>query len=539
MSSNSQTLDDRSLLQRYAQSRDADAFAELARRYAGLVYATCLRVTRNPDDAEDLSQECFLELARKAGAIRSCLPAWLHRVARNRSVDSIRRASARRSRERAAAAPDPAGSDPTWADLEPHVDEAVERLPERLREAVILHYIQGRGQSDVASALDVSQSTVSRRLDLAVESLRAELRKAGVIASAAAIAGLLAENSSAAAPASLMAVLGKIAISGIGAAAPSGVTASALGTVKGFLATLGGKCVVGGLVVVVGGSVGYRTTTRHSDANASRSSAAVPNAAVIAQAMRIQEEACGPSLEVLYTVDIGNQPPDQPQRRYVRHYIRTPDVLWVENRTEKLNPGAGGWVMRDETMYSYNKRSRELREVIYDTGGAPVREGRESNGVAPGLVPGLTQLNFVETVARYLGGERPLYETVNSGIVAAELESVDGHRCWKVEIPKASDGTHYTIWVDPEIGFCPRRIDCMVSDRVYARISQSDYRSLSRGVWFPMRQEAVGGNPLGRTRTICYVTEAAAGRAIPAEEVAVAFPPDTRIIGDKAGTGVP
>ena len=58
------------LLKQYAGSRDAEAFAELARRYAGLVYGTCLRIVGNAFDAEDVAQECFLELARHEPAVR-------------------------------------------------------------------------------------------------------------------------------------------------------------------------------------------------------------------------------------------------------------------------------------------------------------------------------------------------------------------------------------------------------------------------------------------------------------------------------------
>ncbi|MEI6914457.1 MAG: sigma factor [Armatimonadota bacterium] len=49
---------------------DEEAFAELVRRNVGLVYWTCFRVTSSPQDAEDVTQEGFLELARKAGPVR-------------------------------------------------------------------------------------------------------------------------------------------------------------------------------------------------------------------------------------------------------------------------------------------------------------------------------------------------------------------------------------------------------------------------------------------------------------------------------------
>ena len=90
---------DGALLQQYARTRDADAFAELVRRHAGPVYGTCLRITRNAHDAEDVAQECFMELGRNAGAIVSSLPGWLHTAATSRSVNAIRNAATRRRYE--------------------------------------------------------------------------------------------------------------------------------------------------------------------------------------------------------------------------------------------------------------------------------------------------------------------------------------------------------------------------------------------------------------------------------------------------------
>ena len=73
--------DDAALLDRYAETRDAEAFATLVRRYAGLVYGTCLRITANAHDAEDAAQECFMDLARQTASISTSLPGWLHTTA--------------------------------------------------------------------------------------------------------------------------------------------------------------------------------------------------------------------------------------------------------------------------------------------------------------------------------------------------------------------------------------------------------------------------------------------------------------------------
>ena len=192
--------DDAVLLQRYAQNRDASAFAELVRRYAGYVFGTCLRITGNAHDAEDVSQECFLELARRAGSVGSSLAGWLHAAATHRACNSLRRAGTRRRHETKASTNKPSGDGPTWAEIAPHVDRVLDEMPESLSVPLILHYMRGRTQSEIASELGVSQPTVSRCLNKGVAALRGKLAKAGVIAPAIVIAALLTENAASSAP---------------------------------------------------------------------------------------------------------------------------------------------------------------------------------------------------------------------------------------------------------------------------------------------------------------------------------------------------
>jgi RNA polymerase sigma-70 factor (ECF subfamily) len=82
-------------LQRYATTGDAHAFRELVQAHGAMVHATALRVTCNAAAAQDVAQETFLELARKAGGITQSVAAWLHRVAWNRACDAVRRESTR------------------------------------------------------------------------------------------------------------------------------------------------------------------------------------------------------------------------------------------------------------------------------------------------------------------------------------------------------------------------------------------------------------------------------------------------------------
>ncbi len=83
------------LLRRFACSGDAEAFAEIIRRYAGLVYSAALRVLTDVDRASDVAQDTFLQLAKDAGNVTGSLPGWLHRVATHKAIDQVRREAAR------------------------------------------------------------------------------------------------------------------------------------------------------------------------------------------------------------------------------------------------------------------------------------------------------------------------------------------------------------------------------------------------------------------------------------------------------------
>ena len=101
------------LLQRFVGTGDTEAFAQIVRRYAGLVYGTCLRILADADRAADATQETFFQLMKKAGEVRGSLGGWLHRVATGKAVDLIRSDSARRQWEQAYL-DDKSNHDQTW-----------------------------------------------------------------------------------------------------------------------------------------------------------------------------------------------------------------------------------------------------------------------------------------------------------------------------------------------------------------------------------------------------------------------------------------
>src|SRR2546423_13738863 len=99
-------MEDFDLLDQYARRRSDAAFAEIVRRYAGLVYSSARRQLRDPADAEDVTQAVFPALAPKAGSPPATvgLPSWLLTPPRPPPSHPHGLASPRKDPERRAAA---------------------------------------------------------------------------------------------------------------------------------------------------------------------------------------------------------------------------------------------------------------------------------------------------------------------------------------------------------------------------------------------------------------------------------------------------
>jgi RNA polymerase sigma factor (sigma-70 family) len=223
------------LLKRFASNGDAEAFAEIVKQHAPLVYGVCLRILEDKDKAADAVQDTFFQLVRNAANISGSLTIWLHRVATNRAIDLIRQDSQRKQREsQYATEPEIIESNQenaTWQEISVYVDQELNKLDDQMREVLILHFLQGKTTREIAKKCGISHQTVSRRIEAGIASLRHKLRLRGIIAPSAVLAAMLSENMVKAAPAQLMEELGKMAIAGgasIGAKITVGVTASAV-----------------------------------------------------------------------------------------------------------------------------------------------------------------------------------------------------------------------------------------------------------------------------------------------------------------------
>jgi len=143
------------LLQLYARTRDAFAFRELVERHQNMVFAACHRVLGNRADAEDAAQNCFLKVSQTAERLRAPVGGWLHTVAVRSAIDMLRRRTVRRAREHDAAlhADRARTRDASWADVRGEVDAAIVALPERLRTPIVLYFLEGHTQADIAAEL--------------------------------------------------------------------------------------------------------------------------------------------------------------------------------------------------------------------------------------------------------------------------------------------------------------------------------------------------------------------------------------------------
>lgn len=166
---------DEDLLRRVAQG-DSVAFALLYDRYSPRVFGLAIKLVGDRQGAQDVLQEVFLELWRRAPGFDASLgsaPAWILMIARGRSIDHIRKRARDRKRLESIEPPRGGGS-PSVADAE-WLARVLPGLSPELQEVVHLAYAQGLTRDQIAQALGVPVGTVKTRLRTAVMQMSAAL----------------------------------------------------------------------------------------------------------------------------------------------------------------------------------------------------------------------------------------------------------------------------------------------------------------------------------------------------------------------------
>jgi RNA polymerase sigma-70 factor (ECF subfamily) len=175
---------------RQAQQGDSVAFERIYRLHSRRVYALCLRMVRNPTEAEDLTQEAFLRVFRKIQTFRgeSAFSTWLHRLVLNVVLMQFRKKKfagasldemTETDEKRAAPSREVGGPDLLLTGLIDRVNlqRAVEQLPPALKIVFVLHYIQGYKHHEIAEMMNCSVASSKGYLHRARKRLRALLRE--------------------------------------------------------------------------------------------------------------------------------------------------------------------------------------------------------------------------------------------------------------------------------------------------------------------------------------------------------------------------
>ncbi len=158
------------LLRRVARG-DVSAFESLYDELGGAVFGVARRVVRDPERAEDVTQEVFLEVWRKAARFDSALgkaKTWVMTIAHRRAVDAVRRNEAAK-RSDLHTAPDEISHDETAdaaIEAEEHgaVRECMETLTDLQLESVRLAYFNGYTYNEVATLLEKPLPTIKTRM---------------------------------------------------------------------------------------------------------------------------------------------------------------------------------------------------------------------------------------------------------------------------------------------------------------------------------------------------------------------------------------
>jgi len=249
---------DQELLRSYAEGGLESAFSEVVRRHADFVYSVALRLVRDQQLAEDVSQKVFLALASNAARLadRAVLAGWLHCTTHNLSANAVRADVRHHAREREAAAMNDLlapGADSNWESIAPHLDSALSQLNEADRDALLLRYFQRKSANEMAHALGISGEAAQKRVNRAVERLREIFAKQGIAIGAAGLVALISANAVQSAPASL-----SIALSAASFVETTAPISAFLSTAKILVMTTFQKTIVAAAIAAIIGAGIYR-----------------------------------------------------------------------------------------------------------------------------------------------------------------------------------------------------------------------------------------------------------------------------------------
>ncbi|MDB6003977.1 MAG: hypothetical protein JWR15_964 [Prosthecobacter sp.] len=174
------------------QQRDAHALETLMQRYRRLLKSAIIRTVNDDAAAEDVLQECFFELWRQAdhySPAKGRPLAWLMTLGKRRAIDHLRRSMAYcRAKDRMEDAlhqnvsfTQDSAATCEQADIGRVLGEHLTLLPEAQQQVIVLAFLQGMSQREVAEATHTPLGTVKTRMELGLKKLRQVFRTRSAI----------------------------------------------------------------------------------------------------------------------------------------------------------------------------------------------------------------------------------------------------------------------------------------------------------------------------------------------------------------------
>ncbi|MGI8601633.1 MAG: RNA polymerase sigma factor [Verrucomicrobiales bacterium] len=213
-------LSDAVFLREFATSCNQAAFRELVMRHQNMVFSAARRRLGRDDLAADVAQNVFIALARKAAWLsgRSSVGGWLYKATLMEAIRRQRDDARRMNRERDYAeamkkhfSETDALDSSQVADLLPVLDDAMARLPDDDREALVLRFFRGLSLRETGNTLGTTEEAARKRVSRALEKLERLFRRRGMALPAAVLASTVLPRAVEAAPASLAMSLGAAA----------------------------------------------------------------------------------------------------------------------------------------------------------------------------------------------------------------------------------------------------------------------------------------------------------------------------------------
>jgi RNA polymerase sigma factor (sigma-70 family) len=218
-------MKDTELVRQNSERNSEDVFETMVRKYTNLVYSAAYRQSGDPHTAEDITQAVFLILIRKPAqfAHDAFISSWLLRTTRYVALNARRKEMRRRNVEQQAMSEQPSETDDVWKRIAPILDEALLKLGEKDRNAVVMRFFDQRSFKEIALMMGSTEDGAQKRVSRALEKLRSGFVKRGIVVTAGIATAAISSHAVQPAPTSLA---GDIAKRGAQGATASGLVAT-------------------------------------------------------------------------------------------------------------------------------------------------------------------------------------------------------------------------------------------------------------------------------------------------------------------------